>query len=340
MGALLGIPQRFCPGENETNWADGSLTSELAKYPLFTLLFSYAAVASFTVIVIFLEAAFFTATRVPRSSVANHRLNTVIMMSAFPAFVLLCLPAVLIPSSAGFCLALQDLYYSFVMFKFIVLQVDYYGGHRKMMARLAAEKVMFNINVPILCCLFCLKPVRLTRKSFTTIKILVLQTSILKPIMTFFRAIAGFANVNLLGVPDLILQALTVVSTMTAVTGMNMLTKASSSKDLEKYDLPAKNQLMTAGLLMNGLQPTLISLGTVFRPLGCFIPFPSPLLASQWQAFLVILESTLIMIPVLRYYRTADSNVVGVPPPIEEDEEEPTTQLGKMRQWIRRHTLM
>ncbi|XP_022104809.1 organic solute transporter alpha-like protein 2 [Acanthaster planci] len=340
MGALLGIPQRFCPGENETNWADGSLTSELAKYPLFTLLFSYASMASFTVIVIFLEAAFFTATRVPRSSVANHRLNTVIMMSAFPALVLLCLPAVLIPSAAAFCLALQDLYYSFVMFKFIVLQVDYYGGHRKMMARLAAEKVMFNINVPLLCCFFCLKPVRLTRKSFTMIKILVLQTSIIKPILTFFKAIAGFAKVNLLGVPDLILQALTVVSTMTAVTGMNMLTKASSSKDLEKYDLPAKSQFMTAGLLMNGLQPTLISLGTVFRPLGCFIPFPSLLLASQWQAFLVILESTLIMIPVLRYYRTADSNVVGVPPRIEEEEEEPATQLGKMRQWIRRHTLM
>ena len=49
------------------------------------------------------------------------------------------------------------------MFKFVVLQVDYYGGHRKMMARLAASKVMFNINSPVLCCLCCFKPVRLTK---------------------------------------------------------------------------------------------------------------------------------------------------------------------------------
>ncbi|XP_038073759.1 organic solute transporter subunit alpha-like [Patiria miniata] len=340
MGAMLGIPQKFCPGENETNWADGSLTTELAKYPLFTLLFSYASAASFIVLVIFFEAAFFTATRVPRSSVANHRINTVIMMSVFPALVIFALPAVLIPNAAEFCLAMANLYFAFVMFKFVVLQVDYYGGHRKMMARLAAEKVMFNINVPLLCCFFCLKPVRLTRKSFTMIKMVVLQTAILKPIITFFQAMAGFANVNLLGIPDLILETLAVVSTMTAVTGMNMLTKSSSSKDLEKYDLPAKAKLMTAGLLIMGLQPTLIELGTLSRPLGCFIPFPSRLLASQWQAFLLILESTLLMIPILRYYRTADGNVVGVPAPIEDDEEEPTTGFGKMRQWVRRHTLM
>ncbi|XP_038073098.1 organic solute transporter subunit alpha-like [Patiria miniata] len=366
MGAMLGINIEDCTQNGTIDFTQGSLTAgkdapplngislegrysviiffsltELAKYPLFTLLFSYASLASFTVIVIFFEAAFFTATRVPRSAVANHRINTVVMMSAFPVFVVCCLPALLIPSSAAFCLALVDLYYAFVMFKFVVLQVDYYGGHRKMMARLAANKVMFNINVPLLCCFCCLKPVRLTRWSFIVIKILVLQVAIIRPVVTFFMAIASFAKLSLVGIPSLILQlAVSVPSTMTAITGMNMLTRASISKDLEKYELPAKARLMTAGLMIIGFQPLIIMIANWWRPLGCILPFPSSMLTDQWQSFILIIESTLLMIPILRYYRTADGNVVGVPPPIEEEEEEASTGLGKMRQWIRRHTLM
>ena len=62
---------------------------------------------------------------------------------------------------------------------------------------------------------------------------------------------------------------------------------------------------------------------------------------SEWQAVVLLVESTIMTIPTLRYYRTADCNVVGVPPPLEEDEElEPRTGVGKMRKWVRRHTLM
>ncbi|XP_033636091.1 organic solute transporter subunit alpha-like [Asterias rubens] len=340
MGAMLGIQPVDCTQNGTIDWNKGSLTTELAKFPIFTLVFVYSSIAAIVILFFFFEAALFTATRVPRSSVANHRINTVIMLSIYPSFIIWSFPAVLIPSAAQFCMLLADLYYSFVMFKFVVLQVDYYGGHRKMMARLAASKVMFNINSPVLCCLCCFKPVRLTKNSFFVIKFLVLQIAILKPILTFFQAIASFAGLNLVGTGGLVLQVVTVLSTLTAATGINMITKATSSTDLEKYDLKGKAAMMTAALMMIGLQSAIINVVTVFRPLGCTVPFPSSVISSQWQAFLLILESTLMMIPMLRYYRTADGNVVGVPPPIEDEEEEATSGLGKMRQWVRRHTLM
>ncbi|XP_038073097.1 organic solute transporter subunit alpha-like [Patiria miniata] len=337
--SFLGIQPVFC---NFTTAAtEPGYVTQLSMEPIYSLIFLYASIVSVVTLVLFLEACHFVATRVPRSAVANQRLNTVIIMSIFPVFILVCLPSLLVPTAAAFCLALADLYYSFTMFKFIVLQVGYYGGHRKMMVKLTTQEVTFRINVPVLCCFFCFKPFRLTRRRFFWLKIGVLQIAILKPLLTFTQAIMGFAQ--LVSVGDLIHRALTIVTTLVAVTSLNMMTENSASKEIkEKYCLEAKSQIMSVALIILSLQKSIIGIAVLFRPLGCLVPIPTYLLGNQWQSLILLLESTFMMIPVLRFFRTADGNVVGVPPPLEhpEEEEEPHSQIGKMRQWVRRHTLM
>ena len=90
---------------------------------------------------------------------------------------------------------------------------------------------------------------------------------------------------NLVGTGGLVLQVVTVLSTLTAATGINMITKATSSTDLEKYDLKGKAAMMTAALMMIGLQSAIINVVTVFRPLGCTVPFPSSVISSRKLSF-------------------------------------------------------
>ncbi|XP_033624159.1 organic solute transporter subunit alpha-like [Asterias rubens] len=333
--SFLGITPVIC--NNSFDSSKETFYEELVQSPIYALITTFSCLACVSTVVLFLEACHFTISRVPRSSVANHRLNTVIILSIFPVFSVCCLPAILIPEASTFCLAMADLYYSFTMFKFIVLIVDYYGGHRKMLVKLAAENITFPLSVPMLCCFRCFKPVRLTRKSFMWLKVGVLQIAILKPLLTFTQAIMGYANLSLF-----IVDIVTVVTTLTAVTAMNMMGANSSMGELkEKYCLDVKSAMMSSALMMVSLQKSIIGIGTLFRPLGCIVPFSTQLVGNQWQAVVLLVESTIMTIPTLRYYRTADCNVVGVPPPLEEDEElEPRTGVGKMRKWVRRHTLM
>ena len=79
-----------------------------------------------------------------------------------------------------------------------------------------------------------------------------------------------------------IVDIVTIITTLIAVTSLNMMTENSASAEIkEKYGLEAKSLIMTVALVAISLQKSIIGIGVLFRPLGCLVPIPTYLLANR-----------------------------------------------------------
>ncbi|XP_072018772.1 organic solute transporter subunit alpha-like [Amphiura filiformis] len=276
----------------------GELLSDLPNYPVTLAVYIIVTIATCVLLGLFFETVYFIGRKLPRSSVPNHRMNILWMVSIYPMFAVISLPGLYIPNAAPFCNILISLYYTLVLFKFFVLVCDYFGGHRAMMDRLKSEKIMFPLAAaPLLACFRCLPQKRLTRRSFRWLKVFALQVAFVRPLMMFVLAILWLDGLTPGNVendtPFLIINLIMIVSTLTAMTVLTMLYQASR-EELQGYNIGPKFWLVKLGLIIDNLQSALLGLFASFRILGCKIPFPLPVRANQWQCLMLIIDACIL----------------------------------------------
>ncbi|XP_011678745.2 organic solute transporter subunit alpha-like [Strongylocentrotus purpuratus] len=238
------------------------------------------------------------------------------MIAVLPVMSCVVLPGVYSPVSAAFCNLVASLCYSFTMFKFLVIVMNYYGGYEKMMYHFSAEHFTFPLaSTPLTCCCPCLPEKRLTRHSFKWLKIAVLQVAIVKPVTTFIGVLFWLDAVYLTDQveadrPFLIVNITTIFSSVIAMMALNMIYVAST-RFLEPFYVRTKFTFIKLGIVICNIQPALLSLFMRFRFLGCRFPFSNHARSNFIQCIVFILEAG-ILFPFIRYYyRRSEGNVVG-----------------------------
>lgn len=297
------------------NPSAGEVLKELPNYPVTLAILILVSIATCVLLGLFVEAIYFVGRKLPRSSVPNHRMNIIWMISIYPMFAVISLPGLYIPNSAPFCNIIISLFYTLVLFKFFVIICDYFGGHRAMMETLKSEKIYFPMaSAPLLACFRCLPQRRLTRRSFRWLKVLTLQVAFVRPFMMFILAILwldGFVPGETQNETIFLVINLTmIISTLTAMTVLTMLYRASL-EELKGYNIGPKFWLVKLGLIIDNLQSALLNVLSSLRLLGCRIPFPMPVRSNQWQCLMLIIDSCILFPFVLKYYRTEQGNVIG-----------------------------
>ncbi|XP_041467654.1 organic solute transporter subunit alpha-like [Lytechinus variegatus] len=263
-----------------------------------------------------IESACFLSNKVQLSAVSNHRITTWWMIAVLPVMSCVVLPGVYSPVSATFCNLVASLCYSFTMFKFLVIVMNYYGGYEKMMYRFSAERFTFPLaSTPLTCCCLFLPEKRLTRRSFKWLKIAVLQVAIFKPVTSFIGVIIWLDAVYLTDKmasdrPLAIVNTTTIFSSVIAMMALNMIYIAST-RFLQPFHVRTKFTFIKLGIVICNIQPALLSLIMRFRLLECTFPFSNQARANFMQCILFILEAGILFPFILYYYRRSEGNVVG-----------------------------
>ncbi|XP_071506752.1 organic solute transporter subunit alpha-like [Diadema antillarum] len=296
---------------------DGSEIEYLSEQPIaLTIIIVCTAITVFLVVLL-IEAARFLDKRVRPSTVSNHRITTWWMIAVFPVMSCVVLPGIYSPISASFCHLIASLCFSFTMFKFLIILVNYYGGYKEMVVSFSAENTSFSLaSAPLFCCCDrCLPRKRLTRRSFKWLKIAVLQTAIFKPVTSFIGVVVWLDGVYLTSrldedEPFTFVNIANILSSMIAMMGLNMLYTAST-EHLEKFNIGVKFTFIKLGILVCNVQPAVLGLFMRLRFLGCALPYTNQARANVLQCILLIVESGILFPFVRRYYRRPKGNVVG-----------------------------
>ncbi|XP_072037370.1 organic solute transporter subunit alpha-like [Amphiura filiformis] len=313
--------RRCRPLANSTPQTAGEVLDDMFEHPTMIVILATTTLFTIVTLALLIESVHHVAKHVPRSGVANHRINTVWMLALYPVFSALHLPGVWIPWSSSFCTTIATIVYSVSLYKFLVLVVDYYGGHRKMLLKLKTTEIQFPVTAAPLtacCCCFkknCMRPRRLTKKSKMVLNILVLQVAFIRPGVNFVIALFNLGNIARWDSPITGMTIVMVSSTLIAMTALNCL-YTGSAETLTKYHLRAKFYLIKAGLMFGNLQLAVFRILANYWVLPCIIVLPFELRAGFWQCICIIYESFFLFLISRKYYRFADGNVVGKPAPL------------------------
>lgn len=120
--------------------------------------------------------------------------------SLFATVSFLCLLMVTLPSSTEFLLLAYKVYEAIIIFRFVELQMLWYGGERRLMALVGEGKTMrFNMP-PLCCCCFCCMKVVLTRRKLKFLRFCVYQIVYVQAFVLFMTMVLHFSGYKFNGI--------------------------------------------------------------------------------------------------------------------------------------------
>jgi len=224
---------------------------------------------------------------------AERRRRTITVLSVYPMYAVTSLMVLWVPRSVVLMELKSASYFSLILYFYLHLIPDYYGGPEQMMKKLQGLEVSRR-KPPCCCCCVCLPPAKFSEKFAGNIKILIFQFAIVRPMLATLSAVLwtnGSYNPGSADPKDLTIyiQVAMTISTMIAVYGM-LLVMGVAAPNLPEFRLKPKYLSIQLVLVTTTLIGFIINIVVAQDAIPCHKPFSSTARASQITHTIIILE--------------------------------------------------
>ncbi|XP_005091444.1 organic solute transporter subunit alpha [Aplysia californica] len=265
---------------------------------------------------LYVEKIYFVLTHYHTKASVIHR--AIQILGTSPVVSLSAMLAIIIPRASLVSDLVGTVYIAWALHNFTLLMVDFAGGEERVLEQLSGQFIQLQ-SPPCCCCCPCLPKVDITRSSLRNLRLLVLQTALVQPVLAFLSVILWLDEKYMKGVikadnayPYLAFP--NAVSTLLAMYGLLLMFR-SSHQILLPLQPRAKMVVLQLCLIVQNLQ------GFVFVTLQKNdIPVCKGILSSKVRGralmhMLVVVEMFALTLMARFFYRrphSMDTAVVQV----------------------------
>ncbi|KAL5015286.1 hypothetical protein ScPMuIL_009556 [Solemya velum] len=195
------------------------------------------------------------------------------MYGAFHGVVaLMAFLAIAVPRSTILTDLLAAVFLSTAIYHFVALTVFHHGGTSSLLSIFKGQTISFCVP-PLGCCLCCLKEIQFTKRTLQTLRILVLQNVIIRPILVLIAAVLWTDGKYTPGelspkTPTLYIMAMNAVSTLFAMYGLVVGFRMSKVR-LERERLMLKYAVLKLAIMFVNLQHIVFSVLSLYNIPKC-----------------------------------------------------------------------
>ncbi|XP_071833280.1 organic solute transporter subunit alpha-like isoform X2 [Apostichopus japonicus] len=257
----------------------------------FILFIVIMTLLSFTTFLMYAEAYVYLNKKILAS---RRKVRLLIVLGIFPFISVCALLSLYMPRSHMITFFTSTIYFSLAIYQFLYLIFDYYGG-KEALVELLKDKTIPLAGPPLSCCCYCcIPPLPMTPRNLKIIKSLVLQVTILRPLVLFIGLVTWadgtyvpgnltFTSINLY------VQLLSLCSTLVALWGVIMFVRVSKGP-LAKYRVTPKFLIVQVCLITVSSQAIIIAIIGGFNGIPCTAVFRSLDRGNYINDMLLVIE--------------------------------------------------
>ncbi|XP_069773071.1 organic solute transporter subunit alpha-like isoform X2 [Narcine bancroftii] len=232
--------------------------------------------------------------------------KTLLVLGLFPVTTVAYQLGIFVPRAATLIDFVTAVYTSISLFGFFHLAITYLGGVTEAIDKLQYVDASLNVGPCCCCCLF-LPKVRINRKAYRILRIGILQTLILQPVLQFISAVlwvdGKFDGEVLPSSPLFYIKILLNISALMSLYVFNLLLKAAFGIAEAGYHLMAKYAIIIIYIILSNLQPLILGGLATYNIIPCVGLYSSKGRASQIDHHAKILEMFILLLVSRKYYR-------------------------------------
>uniref|UniRef100_V9L032 Organic solute transporter subunit alpha-like n=1 Tax=Callorhinchus milii TaxID=7868 RepID=V9L032_CALMI len=244
--------------------------------------------------------------------VHNNVMNTLIkektmaVLGLFPVTTVAYQLGMFVPRAGALVDFVSAVYASLSLFSFFHLTIAYLGGVTEAIDKLQYVDTPLNLG-PCCCCCACLPKVKISRKTYTILRIGILQALTLQPLLQFICTILwadgeynnGQVHPN---DPLFYIRILLNMSALLSLYAFNLLLKAAIGIAETGYHLVAKYAIIIVYIILCNLQPLILSSLATYNVIPCVALYSSKNRALQMDHHAKILEMFVLLLVSRKYY--------------------------------------
>ncbi|XP_067847111.1 organic solute transporter subunit alpha-like isoform X2 [Heptranchias perlo] len=233
--------------------------------------------------------------------------KTLLVLGLFPITTIAYQLGMFVPRAGTLVDFVTAVYASISLFGFFHLTVTYLGGVTEAIDKLQYVESPLNVG-PCCCCCTCLPKVRINRKAYRILRIGILQTLILQPVLQFISTVlwadgkydSGEIHPNN---PLFYIKILLNISALLSLYVFNLLLKAAFGIAEAGYHLVAKYAIIITYTILSNLQPLILDCLATYNVIPCVSLYSSKGRASQIDHHAKILEMFILLLVSRRTMR-------------------------------------
>ncbi|XP_038635293.1 organic solute transporter subunit alpha-like [Scyliorhinus canicula] len=235
------------------------------------------------------------------------REKTLLVVGLFPITTIVYQVGMFVPRAGTLVDFVAAVYACVALFGFFHLTISYLGGVTEAIDKLQYVDAALNVG-PCCCCCTCLPKVRINRKAYRILRIGILQTLILQPLLQFISAVLWAdgkydnGEVNPTN-PLFYIKIMLNISALSSLYVFNLLLKAAFGIAEAGYHLKAKYAIVIIYTIINNLQPLILECLATYHVIPCGSLYSSKSRASQIDHHVKILEMFILILVSRKYYR-------------------------------------
>ncbi|XP_072163590.1 organic solute transporter subunit alpha-like [Diadema setosum] len=289
------------------------LLATLGGSPKFLAVLGSAIALTVFTVGIYLETLWFVCRKIP----SRRKIQLSMVMGIYPIFSITSLLGMIIPRASVITGFTAHLYFSVALVHFIMLLTGYYGDRSRMLQTLEGTEISLATPPLSMFCICCLPKIPVNKytlpKFVKTIRGLVLQIAIIKPLFYFLGAILWLNGTYIPGDFSstgtyLWFNVIYIVSTLFALNGIIIFYKLSR-EPLKEFNLTPKFLTVQFTLILTNVQSFTIGLCAITGKVACTPPFHPGLRALYIDNMLNIIEMFLFNVFATAWYRRLKGNI-------------------------------
>ncbi|XP_041070838.1 organic solute transporter subunit alpha-like isoform X2 [Carcharodon carcharias] len=235
------------------------------------------------------------------------REKTLLVLGLFPVTTIAYQLVMFVPRAGSLVDLVATVYTCIALFSFFHLTISYLGGVTEAIEKLQYVDALLNVG-PFCCCCTCLPKVRINRKAYRILRIGILQTLILQPVLQFISAVLWADGKYDSGEvhptnPLFYIKIMLNISALSSLYVFNLLLKAAFGIAEASYHLMAKYTIIILYTILSHLQPLILECLATYNVIPCVSLYSSKGRASQIDHHVKILEMFVFLLVSRKYYR-------------------------------------
>jgi len=300
-----------CPSEAPKSWQVAQRVTALGPRVVATMVIP--GVFIFLMIVNFIEEAVFLVKNTTKWKVTAYKLW---LLSSHPTISIFYYIQLWMPRSANVIDFTISFYFAIIVKKLFTYLLYLYGGKHGFVNALKYKKSVNGYPFPCCFCCACRRS-PMTMKRVHMLQALMYHAIVFYPLMNFIDTLLRDEEVGGNFVYTVI-NIISIFSTFTLLYSLTIVYKPSRLA-LEQFNIRAKYFAIQGIIEFNTIQGTFINLADRVGIMSCKFPYPNNQPGKTTQAWLVIIELTLLSLLGRRAYRVCDDEAKVVPyPPLDE----------------------
>lgn len=237
-----------------------------------------------------------------------------VILGLYPVTIFTALISLLVPKSTLILDLISSCYLSVCFYVFVTLTINYFGGEDRMLDIMSKHKIALTAPPCCCCCCCILRPIILTRRSLSYLKMLSLQVAFIRPVLLFITIVLWADGIFRTDLDPLsanfYMSVITVASTMFSLYGTAVIVRGSTLY-LQKYSLALKYWSFNLMVVLVNLQKVLFAILRAFGIPGCKESRSTKFRGSAMHNFILVIETFLLACLARKAYRIDESGFEG-----------------------------